>query len=110
MIYSNIIRIYIHIYSSSIFEHRDIVRVYVRSMLELGSSKPWPDAMEKISGQRQMDSAGLLEYFKPLTDWLTEENKKTNEYIGWKPTKKRTYYKYKIFHEVLLFIFYIICI
>lgn len=63
-------------------------------MLELGSSKPWPDAMEKISGQRQMDAAGLLEYFKPLTDWLTEENKKTNEYIGWKPSKKRTYHKY----------------
>lgn len=61
----------------------------LKSMLELGSSKPWPDAMEKISGQRQMDAAGLLEYFKPLTDWLTEENKKTNEYIGWKSTKKQ---------------------
>ncbi|XP_071562887.1 angiotensin-converting enzyme-like [Temnothorax nylanderi] len=60
----------------------------LKSMLELGSSKPWPDAMEKISGQRQMDAAGLLEYFKPLTDWLIKENKKTNEYIGWKPSKK----------------------
>lgn len=59
-------------------------------MLELGSSKPWPDAMEKIAGQRQMDSAGLLEYFKPLTDWLTEENKRTNEYIGWKSSNRRT--------------------
>jgi len=79
-------------------------------MLELGSSKPWPDAMEKISGQRQMDVAGLLEYFKPLTDWLTEENKKTNEYIGWKPSKKRTHLIYKIFYEVLLFIYFIYCI
>ena len=61
----------------------------LKSMLELGSSKPWPDAMEKITGQRNMDSAGLLEYFKPLTDWLTEENKKTNEYIGWKSRAKQ---------------------
>jgi len=76
-------------------------------MLELGSSKPWPDAMEKISGQRQMDAAGLLEYFKPLTDWLIEENKKTNEYIGWKPSKKRMHHTYKIFYEVLLFIYFI---
>ncbi|CAL7935105.1 unnamed protein product [Xylocopa violacea] len=57
----------------------------LKSMLELGSSKPWQDAMQKITGQRNMDSAGLLEYFKPLTDWLTGENKKTNEHIGWKP-------------------------
>lgn len=59
-------------------------------MLELGSSKPWQDAMENIAGVRYMDSAGLLEYFKPLTDWLTNENNKTNEYIGWKSTTKRT--------------------
>lgn len=60
-------------------------------MLELGSSKPWQDAMEKISNTRQMDANGLLEYFKPLTEWLTEENKKTNEYIGWRPSSKRMY-------------------
>ncbi|KAG7200967.1 hypothetical protein KM043_003327 [Ampulex compressa] len=61
----------------------------LRSMLELGSSKPWQDAMEKITGQRTMDSAGLLEYFKPLMEWLTRENERTNEYIGWKDTTKQ---------------------
>lgn len=60
-------------------------------MLELGSSKPWQDAMERITGQKNMESAGLLEYFKPLTDWLTAENKKTDEYIGWKPRARRMY-------------------
>ncbi|CAK9821608.1 Angiotensin-converting enzyme [Anthophora retusa] len=61
----------------------------LKSMLELGSSKPWQDAMEKITEQRNMNSIGLLEYFKPLTDWLTEENKKTNEYIGWKSRSRQ---------------------
>ncbi|XP_017880117.1 angiotensin-converting enzyme isoform X3 [Ceratina calcarata] len=61
----------------------------LKSMLALGSSKPWQDAMEKITGQRNMDTTGLMEYFKPLTDWLIEENKKTNEYIGWKPRARQ---------------------
>lgn len=78
----------IRIYGNLLLEYR--------SMLELGASKPWQDAMEKITGQKNMDSAGLLEYFKPLTDWLTEENKKTNEYIGWKPRARRMYSYNKI--------------
>lgn len=57
-------------------------------MLELGSSRPWPDAMEKITGQRKMDASGLLEYFKPLMDWLKATNAKNNEIIGWKNSEK----------------------
>ena len=44
-------------------------------MLKLGSSKPWPDAMEAITGQRKMDASALMEFFQPLTDWLKEQNK-----------------------------------
>ena len=32
-------------------------------MLALGASKPWPDALEVMTGQRQMDASALLEYF-----------------------------------------------
>lgn len=60
-------------------------------MLELGSSRPWPDAMEKITGQRKMDASGLLEYFKPLMDWLKTTNAKNNEVIGWKNSDKSNY-------------------
>ena len=56
----------------------------------MGSSKPWQDAMEVLTGQRYMTSSGILDYFKPLQDWLTAENKKTNEFIGWKYNKNRT--------------------
>ncbi|XP_057337121.1 angiotensin-converting enzyme-like [Microplitis mediator] len=59
-----------------------------QSMLELGSSRPWPDAMEKITGQRKMDASGLLEYFKPLMDWLKTTNAKNNEVIGWQNSDK----------------------
>jgi len=57
-------------------------------MLQLGSSKPWPDAMELLTGQREMDASGLLDYFRPLADWLEKENKESGEHIGWEPTQK----------------------
>jgi peptidyl-dipeptidase A len=50
-------------------------------MLELGASKPWQDALEKITGQREMDASAILEYFKPLRDWLQEQN--TGRKCGW---------------------------
>lgn len=48
----------------------------------MGQSKPWPDAMEKITGQRKMDAGPLLEYFRPLLQFLIKEN--GNDY-GWDP-------------------------
>nr|XP_049694506.1 angiotensin-converting enzyme isoform X2 [Helicoverpa armigera] len=55
-------------------------------MLQLGSSKPWPDAMEALTGQRNMDASGVLEYFAPLHDWLKAENERTGEFVGWEPS------------------------
>nr|CAD7261309.1 unnamed protein product [Timema shepardi] len=52
-------------------------------MLQMGSSRPWPDAMEVLTGQREMDASGLLDYFKPLSDWLKRENIRTNEPLDW---------------------------
>jgi len=43
-------------------------------MLGLGSSKPWPDAMEVMTGRREMDAGPLMEYFQPLHDWLRQQN------------------------------------
>ncbi|XP_060075065.1 uncharacterized protein LOC132554771 [Ylistrum balloti] len=53
----------------------------LRDMLALGASQPWQDAMEKITGQREMSAEPLMEYFKPLTDWLIEQNQ--NDTVGW---------------------------
>jgi len=50
-------------------------------MLALGASKPWPDAMQALTGQRQMDAYALVEYFSPLTAWLQEQNE--GKACGW---------------------------
>src|SRR3546814_1953320 len=47
----------------------------LNAMLEMGASKPWPDALEAFTGQREMSGQAMLEYFKPLQEWLTQENK-----------------------------------
>ncbi|CAG0889487.1 unnamed protein product [Darwinula stevensoni] len=57
-----------------------------RAMLRLGASRPWGEAMAAITGGNpKMDASALREYFQPLEDWLTEDNKKHDVFIGWKP-------------------------
>ncbi len=44
-------------------------------MLAMGQSKPWPDALEALTGGRQVVASAILEYFAPLQKWLDEQNK-----------------------------------
>ena len=53
----------------------------LKAMLELGASKPWPEALETITGQRQMDATAIAEYFAPLKTWLDQQNK--GKKTGW---------------------------
>jgi peptidyl-dipeptidase A len=50
-------------------------------MLAMGESRPWPDALEALTGQRQMDATALLDYFAPLKKWLDEQN--AGHTVGW---------------------------
>jgi len=51
------------------------------AMLEMGASKPWPDALEVFTGERQMSGTAMVEYFAPLKAWLDEQNAGQTE--GW---------------------------
>jgi len=53
----------------------------LNKMLAMGSSKPWPDALEAFTGSRQMDGSAMIAYFEPLMKWLEEQNK--GRKIGW---------------------------
>jgi peptidyl-dipeptidase A len=50
-------------------------------MLAMGESRPWPDALEALTGQRQMDATAILDYFAPLKEWLDEQN--AGHKVGW---------------------------
>ncbi|XP_051894867.1 angiotensin-converting enzyme isoform X2 [Pristis pectinata] len=51
--------------------------------LKVGASKPWQDVLQSFTGSNKMDASALLEYFKPVTKWLMEQNNKTREQLGW---------------------------
>ncbi len=55
----------------------------LNKMLAMGLSKPWPEALETLTGERQMDATALADYFAPLKTWLDEQNKKNGYAVGW---------------------------
>jgi len=44
-------------------------------MLEMGASKPWPDALVAFTGTREMSGKPMLEYFAPLMTWLKTQTR-----------------------------------
>ena len=53
----------------------------LKSMLEMGQSHPWQEALEKIAGTREMDASAIRDYFAPLQHWLDEQNH--GKPVGW---------------------------
>jgi peptidyl-dipeptidase A len=53
----------------------------LNAMLEMGISRPWPEALEKLTGTRQMDATAIRDYFAPLQKWLDEQLK--GQPTGW---------------------------
>ena len=52
-------------------------------MLKLGKSKPWPEALEKLTGSKKMDVGPLKEYFEPLNKWMKQQREKYEYPLGW---------------------------
>jgi peptidyl-dipeptidase A len=50
-------------------------------MLEMGMSKPWPEALKAFSGTGAMSGKAMLAYFAPLQTWLKQQNK--GQKCGW---------------------------
>ena len=64
----------------------------LKKMMEMGLSRPWPEALHALTGQRQMDATAMLDYFAPLNmpqkpplkgakKWLDEQNREKP--VGW---------------------------
>ena len=51
------------------------------AMMEMGQSRPWPEAMYAFTGQRTGDASAIADYFAPLNTWLTEQNEGKD--CGW---------------------------
>ncbi len=47
----------------------------LRAMLEMGQSRPWPEALAALTGTGRLDATAMLDYFAPLKTWLDEQNR-----------------------------------
>ncbi|MDB9940400.1 M2 family metallopeptidase [Gammaproteobacteria bacterium] len=53
----------------------------LRAMLSLGQSQEWQVALEALTGTRSLSGKSMLNYYKPLKDWLDVQN--TDRACGW---------------------------
>lgn len=53
----------------------------LRTMLTMGTSRPWQEAMKAIAGSERMDAGAVLDYYAPLQRWLDSRNEDRS--CGW---------------------------
>ncbi|MBB4212520.1 peptidyl-dipeptidase A [Rhodothalassium salexigens DSM 2132] len=64
----------------SIYGNKEVGEKF-NAMLEMGASKTWQEALEAFTGQTEADATAIQAYFKPLKDWLDEQNQGRS--CGW---------------------------
>jgi peptidyl-dipeptidase A len=64
----------------SIYNNKDVGERF-NAMMEMGASKPWPDALESFTGTREMDGSAIVGYFDPLMVYLKDQN--ADQSCGW---------------------------
>jgi peptidyl-dipeptidase A len=64
----------------SVYGNKDVGARF-NAMMEMGQSRPWPEAMEAFTGQRENDASAVADYFAPLNAWLTVQNRGKD--CGW---------------------------
>jgi peptidyl-dipeptidase A len=53
----------------------------LNTMLSMGLSRPWPEALDALTGSKQMDATAILDYFAPLSTWL--DGQLAGKPVGW---------------------------
>jgi len=54
-----------------------------KQMLAMGNSKSWENILFNLTGENKLESQAILEFFKPLHDWLKIENTIKDYPVGW---------------------------
>lgn len=51
--------------------------------MEKGSEQSWQETLNEVIGEVRLDGSAVREYFRPLEEWLRNENLRNNEFVGW---------------------------
>jgi peptidyl-dipeptidase A len=68
------------LHECSIYGNKEVGAKF-NAMMEMGASKPWPEALEAFTGSREISGEAIIAYFEPLKAWLDEQNK--DRTCGW---------------------------
>lgn len=68
------------LHTCSIYGNKEVGKRLI-AMMKMGQSKPWPEALFALTGEKKMDATAILAYFAPLQKWLQEQNK--GQQCGW---------------------------
>jgi peptidyl-dipeptidase A len=49
--------------------------------LARGSSQPWPETLQELTGRSEIDASSVVDYFAPVMTWLAEQNRSRE--CGW---------------------------
>lgn len=62
------------------------VSITCREMLSLGSSQPWNVALKVLTHEQNptIDARPLMDYYRPLHEWLLSENRRLNYTVGFR--------------------------
>ncbi len=63
------------------FHGNKAVGAKLDAMLQMGASRPWPEALQAFTGSREMSGGAMVRYFAPLSRWLKQQTK--GEQCGW---------------------------
>lgn len=64
----------------SIYGNKDVGSKF-KAMMQMGASRPWPEALDAFTGTDKMDGSAIIEYYAPLMKYLEEQNK--DRKCGW---------------------------
>ncbi len=64
----------------SVYGNKAVGKKFAK-MLEMGQSKPWPEALAAFTGEHDIDATAIADYFAPLDRWLKVQNK--GQQCGW---------------------------
>lgn len=59
------------------------LKIIFRNLMEKGASQPWQQTLQEVTGEGRLDGSALREYFRPLEEWLRNENLRNQEFVGW---------------------------
>uniref|UniRef100_A0A1I8NXE9 Angiotensin-converting enzyme n=1 Tax=Stomoxys calcitrans TaxID=35570 RepID=A0A1I8NXE9_STOCA len=60
----------------------------ISQAMSLGASSSFKEVLKTLIGSNEVDIKGFLEYYRPLYDWLVEQNSLEQNEVGWEKSEK----------------------